>query len=249
MLTSVIDLLFWFSALIILSYFLDRMWAMSLARWIYIVFAAPGIIIHEFSHYIACKLTGAHVSKVKWISTEGGSVTHGPPKRGGIFGQSLISMAPFIGIPLFLIILGILFDKVDFFGCTLTWSHTYEWNVGSMVIGTFRSAFDLIKVNLVDNRSPWFLLYLYLAASLTTALAPSKQDFKNGWVGLSVLAVIIIVWSFAYDMFIMDLGWDAPISYFLIDLLGWVVAIGLILCIFGLILSIPFFLLKKTIRR
>ena len=118
-----------------------------------------------------------------------------------------------------------------------------------MILGTFRSAFNLIKVNLVDNRSLWFLLYLYLAASLTTALAPSKQDFKNGWVGLAVIAAAVMIWSLAFDLFMESLGWEAPVSYFLIDLLGWVVAVGLILCIFGLLLSLPFFLLKKALRR
>jgi hypothetical protein len=249
MLAAMIDLIFWFLALVLLSFFLDRLWAISLARFIYIIFAAPGIIVHEFSHYLACKITGAYVTKVKWISFEGGSVTHGPPKRGGVIGQSFISMAPFIGIPLFLILIGLVFDRVEFFNCTLTWSHDQSWNVGDMLIGTFRSAFDLIKVNIIDNRSPWFVFYLYLAASFTTALAPSKQDFKNGWVGLLVLSILIIAWSLLNDLLLKDLGWEAPVTYFLIDLMGWVVAIGLILCMFGLLLALPFYILKKVLKR
>ncbi len=249
MLSSVIDLLFWFAVLIVCSYFLDRMWAMSLGRWIYLVFAAPGIIIHELSHYAACKITGAHVTNVKLISSEGGSVTHGPPERGGVLSQAFISMAPFFGIPLLLILLALLFDNVGSFNCDLTWTHSIEWNVGSMLIGTFRSAFDLIKINLFDNRSLWFILYLYLAASLTTAMAPSKQDFKNSWLGLTLFTVLIIVWALVQDNLLSGLGWDAPVGNFLIDTMGWIVAIGLVLCLFGLVLSLPFFILKKIIRR
>jgi hypothetical protein len=248
MLTSVIDLIFWFAVLIVLSYFLDRMWSMSLGRIIYVIFAAPGIIIHELSHYIACKLTGAHVAKVKLISMEGGSVTHGPPERGGVLGQALISMAPFFGIPMVLILLALLFDQVEFFNCDLTWNRDYDWEVGSIVVGTFRSAFKLIKTNLFDNMSPWFLLYLYLAASLTTALAPSKQDFKNAWIGLLAGFILIIGWALLNDNLLDGLGWKAPGTYFILDLLGWIVAIGLVLALFGLLLSLPFFIAKRLSR-
>jgi hypothetical protein len=249
MLTSVIDLIFWFAALIIISFFLDRMWSMSLGRIIYIIFASPGIIIHELSHYTACKMTGAHVARVKLISMEGGSVTHGPPERGGLIGQAFISMAPFFGIPMFLILLAILFDKIAFFNCDLTWSRDFNWEVGSIVIGTFRSSFRLIRVNLFENRSLWFLIYLYLAASLTTALAPSKQDFKNAWVGLIIGFLVIIGWAVLNDQVLRGLGWNAPATYFVLDLMGWVVAIGLVLSFFGLLLSLPFFIAKRLINR
>ncbi|MFO8052068.1 MAG: hypothetical protein R6V01_10300 [Thermoplasmatota archaeon] len=245
MLSAVLNIIFWFAALVLLSYLLDRLWVHSLHRWIYIVFAAPGIIIHELSHYTACKLTGAHVSSVKLIGKEGGSVTHGPP-RGGVFGQALVSTAPFFGIPLVLVLIGLLFDKVAFFNCDLTWSNTFTGNVGEMVLSTFSSAWDLISKNLWTNRSPWFLLYLYLAASLTTALAPSMQDLKNGVVGLVALFLVVIGWSLVLDRVLT--GWGAPVANFLVDLFGWVVAVGLIMCLFGLVLGLPFFILKKTMR-
>ena len=114
MFAEVLNIFFWFAALVLISYLLDRLWAYALWRWAYIVFTAPGIIIHELSHYAACKITFTEVIRVKLISKTGGSVTHGPPK-GGVFGQVMISMAPFIGIPLVLILLGILFDRVTVF--------------------------------------------------------------------------------------------------------------------------------------
>lgn len=248
MLSSVIDLIFWFAALICFSYLLDRIWSLSLGRWVYLAFCAPGIIIHELSHYTACKITGAHVTRVKLIGKEGGSVTHGSPKRGGVVGQAFISMAPFIGIPIVLILIALIFDRISFFNCDLTWSRERSWEVSSILLGTFRSALELIKVNLIENRSPWFLLYLYLAASLTTALAPSKQDFKNSWIGLLIIFVLVIVWSLIYDNFVGSTGWDAPVTYFVVDLLGWIVAIGLVLCLFGTILAIPFYLMKRATR-
>lgn len=245
MLSAALNIMFWFAALIVLSYLLDRLWVNSLNRWVYIVFAAPGIIIHELSHYAACKISGAHVSSVKLIGKDGGSVTHGPP-RGGIFGQAFISTAPFFGIPLVLVLIGLLFDKVSFFNCDLTWSNTFSGNVGDMVLSTFSSAWDLIVKNIWDRKSLWFLLYLYLAASLTTALAPSMQDLKNGAIGIIALFILVIGWALVLDKVLT--GWDAPVASFLVDLFGWVVAVGLIMCLFGLVLGLPFFLLKRAIR-
>jgi hypothetical protein len=242
MFAEVLNLVFWFSALVLISYLLDRLWAYSLWSWVYIVFAAPGIIIHELSHWAACKITFTEVFKVKLISKQGGSVTHGPAK-GGIFGQVFISMAPFIGIPLVLVLIGILFDWVPFFNCDLTWSAELNGNVGEMVLGTLESAWNLIKTNLWDNGSPWFLLYLYIAASLTTAMAPSKQDFVNSIVGLLVLFGIVGGWAIFLDLVIP--GWDAPVATFFVDLFGWIIAVGMVMCLFGVILGLPFFIAKK----
>lgn len=249
MLASAIDLLFWFSVLVLISYLLDKLWSRSLARWIYLFFAAPGIIVHELSHYIACRITGADVSRVKLMGMEGGSVTHGPPKRGGVFGQALISMAPFFGIPLFLILLAVLFDNISFFNCDLTWKRNVDWNAGSILIGTFRSAFSLVKSNLLERRSPWFVLYLYLAASLTASLAPSRQDFKNSWIGIALFFVMIIAWSLLNDHLLSGWGWKAPATYFILDLMGWIVVLGLVLSLFGLILALPFYLIRKLSGR
>jgi hypothetical protein len=246
MFAETLNLLFWFAALVLISYLLDRLWSNALWPWLYIIFAAPGIIVHEISHYLACKITFAEIFRVTLISKKGGSVAHGPPK-GGVFGQVVISMAPFIGIPLILILLALLFDRIAFFNCDLTWSHDLSGNIGEIIIGTLSSAFDLIKINLWDKFSPWFLLYLYIAASLTMALAPSKQDFINAWVGLAVLAGLILGWSLALDHLLEN--WSAPVATFSSDLFGWIIAVGLLMCLFGLLLGLPFLILKKTIDR
>ncbi|MFW3145245.1 MAG: hypothetical protein ACMUIE_00355 [Thermoplasmatota archaeon] len=245
MLAAAINIIFWFAGLVLLSYLLDRLWVNALTRWVYIVFAAPGIMVHELSHYTACKLTGARVTRVKLIGKDGGSVTHGPPK-GGYVGQAVVSMAPFFGIPLVLLLIGLLFDKVSFFNCDLTWTNSFTGNVGEMIVSTLSGAWDLIVKNLWDNHSPWFLLYLYLAASLTTALAPSSQDFRNSWIGLLLLFGIIIGWALVLDHLLE--GWEAPVANFLIGLFGWVVAVGLIMCLFGLVLGLPFYLVRKALR-
>jgi hypothetical protein len=248
MLTDLLNILFWSVVLVVSSVLLERMWAYSLARWLYIIFASPGIIVHELSHLVACLITGAKVTKVVLISREGGSVTHGRP-RWGLLGQTIVSMAPFAGIPLVLVLAGLVFDLVPFFRLDMTWGHRQSWDFGNMLMGTFVSALELIRDNLFDNGSLWFLLYLYLAASLTVSLAPSKQDLKNSWMGLALVLAALMVWALLYDNFLSGLGWKAPLTYFLMDSLGWTVALGLVMSLLGSVLGLPLFLLKTFLDK
>jgi hypothetical protein len=248
MLTDLLNLLFWSVVLVLSSILLERMWTYSLARWLYIIFATPGIVVHELSHLVACLITGAKVNKVVLISRDGGSITHGRP-RWGMFGQTIVSMAPFIGIPLVLVLIGFVFDLVPFFRLDMTWGHRPSWDVGSMLLGTFGSAFDLIRLNLIDDGSLWFLLYLYLAASLTVSLAPSNQDLKNSWIGLCLVIVVLLVWALIFDDLLSGLGWKAPVTYFLMNILGWTVALALVMSLLGSVLGLPLFLLKMVLDR
>jgi hypothetical protein len=164
-------------------------------------------------------------------------------------GQTIISVAPFVGIPSVLLLIGAIFDLVPMFHCDMTWGHRPSWDVGSMVVGTFSSAFDLIWGNLVGNGSFWFLIFLYLAASMTVALAPSKKDLGNSWLGTTVLVVLVVLWAAFNDLFLSDLGWEAPVSYFLMDVMGWIVALGLVLCLLGLIVGLLPFLIRMALMK
>ena len=62
----------------------------------YIIFSAPGIIIHEFSHELFCVLSGVKVFKVKYLQLKNpaGYVEHAQPRN---FIQAFfISVGPFI---------------------------------------------------------------------------------------------------------------------------------------------------------
>lgn len=239
MMAEYINILFYFGALILLSYLLDRMWTYSLAKYVYLVFAAPGIIIHELSHYAACKITGAKVTKVVLMSKTGGSVTHGKPK-GGVMGQAFISMAPFIGIPLVLILLGLIFDH--FLGCEIIWEPDLSGNVGAVILNTFTSAMDLIWRNIIELRVYWFVIYLYTAASLTIALAPSKQDFKNAIWGLVAVLGGIFLWIAVLERAVPK--WKFPVLDVVFEMMGWIIIVGFVMSVIGLIVGLPFFLIK-----
>jgi hypothetical protein len=166
-------------------------------------------------------------------------VTHGQP-RGGIFGQAVISMAPFFGIPLTIILLGILFDKA--LGCEISWDIDISGSLGSIIVGALSATFDLIKVNLVDKGAYWFLLYVYLAASLTVGLAPSAKDFKNGMIGLVLILLLVLVWIIAMERVFPK--WDFLLLGPVVDILGWVVVVGLLAALLGSLLALPFFLIR-----
>lgn len=241
MLTGYINILFYFAALVAISYLLDRMWMYSLGRIIYIIFAAPGIMTHELCHYLACKITKTRVTKLVLISKEGGSVTHGKPK-GGIFGQAFVSMAPFLGIPLFLLFLGFIFDT--FLGSSIIWNPSLSGNVGEVVFGTFEEAFRMIWNNIVERGAWWFILYLYLSASLVIALAPSKQDFKNSIWGLLLLLGGLFLWILIMERAFPE--WGFPVLDFVFDMIAWIIVVGLVISVFGLILGLPLYLLKRS---
>jgi len=56
-------------------------------------FGFPGVVLHEFAHYIACVLTGVRVFKVKFFSFKGPAyVVHARPN---VLQGIIISIAPF----------------------------------------------------------------------------------------------------------------------------------------------------------
>jgi hypothetical protein len=201
-------------------------------------------MFHEISHLVACLLTGAKVQKVVLISRSGGSVTHGPPK-GGFIGMSLISMAPSIGIPLTLLLAGLIFDRAA--GCEILWGSSAGGTIGDLVLGTLGAGWNLLWRNLAVLREPWFLLFLYLAASLTTALAPSKEDLKKGLLGLAVLAGLTIVYILGVQRIYPP--WRFPVLGVFVDLMQRVIGIGFVAELMSFLIGLPFLLVKKMAAR
>ena len=73
------------------NYFLARVFVGRTYRYL----IAPGVIIHEYSHALACILTGARIRKVRVFHEWGGEVVHEPPRVA--LGEGLISAAPILG--------------------------------------------------------------------------------------------------------------------------------------------------------
>lgn len=73
------------------NYWLARIFAGKLYRYL----IAPGVVVHEYSHAVACLLVGARIKEVRLFEASGGRVVHEEPKLA--FGLGLISIAPIFG--------------------------------------------------------------------------------------------------------------------------------------------------------
>ena len=89
----------WMLILIVLSFLSDYLLARIFTQGKHRYFVGLGVIVHELSHYIACKLTGTRVHEVVFFEKTGGHVTH--DKRNPLI-TTVIAMAPLFGCSLFL---------------------------------------------------------------------------------------------------------------------------------------------------
>ncbi len=227
---SYIVFFIWFIFLLLLSFITERVWARIFPGMKYRFFIAPGVIVHELSHALACLLFLAPIYKVSFFSREGGFVQHGR-SRFGFLGNTLIAMAPIFGIALFL------WAVIYWFGYsleikTIDFSASGIWPNISLL---FSSAWELIKT----NAATWqFWVFAYLVVSLVSALAPSKKDFQNAFWGLIAFFLVgLVIFYFGLD------------SHFIVNLvgkyLGYVISLGVMWQIIALVIGLPIYLIRK----
>ena len=182
----------WLVLVILLSSIITRLMTSATSGFLFRLMIFPGILVHELSHYLMCKLTGAKVVELKLFERQqagrhtvyGGHVTHGPSKLP-LLGDPLISFAPVFGC------LGVM--------AVLTWAagdplefHQNPAETQESTADPLTSLMSMVRgIIYVVGRLPgqvvkhardWtFWGYLYLIISLAIALAPSKQDFANSY--------------------------------------------------------------------
>ena len=108
----------WITILLWGSKYIEWLWVRALGMRAFRLFVAPGIIVHEYSHALACLLTGTKIHEIKLFKRDGGHVKHEKPAatfmgvpflapyqegKGGklmktrALSQFLISFAPVLG--------------------------------------------------------------------------------------------------------------------------------------------------------
>lgn len=153
------------------------MWRKILSFVFFRMFIGPGIIIHESSHALGCLITGAKINSIQFFNRKGGKVVHGPAKIKFI-GPVIISMAPIFGG------LAILLFLNWFLG-----NPFQEVGVGGGAASTFVTFFNsFIHVDWLDWKT-WF--YIYCVINLLCVMGPSKKDFKNCFIGLLGISIIL----------------------------------------------------------
>lgn len=195
------------------------------------LFVAPGIIVHELAHALACVLVGADVQEINFWKVEGGHVIHTQP-RIHLLGPVLISLAPMIVMTLGLFVLApLLAANVG----DLPWIETVPSSLSGFVggyltsLGQAAAGFDWLTLK------PWLLIYLMLNVAVT--IAPSRADLHNAqWALVGLMIVVILL----FQLF----AWQLPLAVLWPPLATSLVLLGLALlaasCVRGLI-----FLLQK----
>jgi len=182
----------WLGLVIFLSNLITRLMTSATSGMLFRLVIFPGVLVHELSHYLMCKLTGARVVEMKLFEKQqaggqtvyGGHVTHESSKLP-LIGDPLISFAPVFGC------LGVM--------AVLTWAagdplafHNHPASTQELKFAPLSNLTATVQGvvyvvahlpgQIIDNAGDWkFWGYLYLTISLAVALAPSKQDFANSY--------------------------------------------------------------------
>ena len=167
-------------------------------NWRYLNYSAVrllfyvGAFLHELSHIIFCRLTGATITGGNIFSRKP-HVIHSKPKLP-LIGQLLISLAPIIGGLLFLFLIN-KYYLVNYFKIP----QFSDWQ--SVLIAPLNL---LSQINLLGWQS-WLMILLFL--NVGAMIGPSLQDLKNIWpimiillfikcsplISLSLLVIILIL--------------------------------------------------------
>lgn len=182
----------WLALVIFLSNLITRLMTSATSGFLFRLTIFPGVLVHELSHYLMCKLTGARVVAVKLFEKQqvghqtvyGGYVTHGPSKLP-LVGDPLISFAPVFGcLGVMALLTWAAGDPLEFHNNP---AEKRELEIAPMsnltaIIRGVTYAVGHLPGQVVKHAKEWtFWAYLYLIVSLAVALAPSKQDFANSF--------------------------------------------------------------------
>lgn len=188
----------------VLSYVFDMLFARILpGRFLYYTIRMPGIVLHELAHVIGCFVTGAAIKNVVFFSKDGGSVTYSKPQIPYL-GTVIISTAPLILLPLFLVLLTVFFPFIT--GSPLSFDLPSLGSSSSPFI-LLGSVTVLFATNLFIRFNGWFLLYLYLCTTVILSIAPSRQDLTNAAAGIALIAaacLVVIVSGYAPLVTLLD---------------------------------------------
>lgn len=185
--------------LILATYGLRALWVRAVPPRVLAYLIAPGVAVHELSHALACVLTGAKVHSMVLFRSDGsGEVKHGPPKLKYV-GDVAISLAPLAGCTLCLWLLGmILRAPVNFYTVRAEGVHINQLYFAADLLGLVWDDLVLFfRASAVLDWRTW--VFLYFAMCFTMGMAPSRQDLKNGAVGILVVCGVVLLVHLVVD--------------------------------------------------
>ena len=243
-----ISFVIWMFLLVGLSFFTDHILARISSPTAHRVFVGPGVIIHEYSHALACVLTGTKIHEIKLFEKSGGHVTHA--KRNP-FIMAVIAMAPLFGGILAIILLAALFGSIGvrFHGGFIDLQPSnFPEAFLALMISAGRTFYD--NIILLNAVTIFFIIFLYFVGSIAAVFAPSKADLKNGAIGLVLLFIIGIITIYieplSYIPGVVEFfNTPTPALDFIISWLSRGIAIGFIGIIIFLVPIMIIYLIKR----
>jgi hypothetical protein len=232
----------WMAVIIALGFSNDHLLARIMRDRTHRVFVGIGVIIHESSHWMACKLTGTKVFEVALFEASGGHVKH--EQRGPVI-TAFIGLAPVFGGSIFLIFLAWLFGLG---GVRYSDPAVNLTDPVSTILSLLTSAGGTLWVNLsaLSMVTLLFLLFLYLVWSMVACIAPSRPDLKNAAIGAVILSAMGALVIYIQPLSYLGLGISgAPALEFIVSRLTEVIGVGIIMTIIPLLIAIPIALLKS----
>ncbi len=208
-------------------------------------FITPGVAVHEYSHAIACLLTGAKITEINLFAPEGGYVKHGQPKLK-VVGHAAISLAPIFGCTLVLWLISWLFVYFD-----LLYIPMSLFNLGSDPGAALTTVFMGLYYLFEKNIASWsaltivlLIIYLYLVFSIASALAPSSQDFKNSiiFIIFLVLLALVLIFTKPLSYLPVDSGSGTPFLDVAVNVIGGIASLALGLEALALIVMLLIYL-------
>lgn len=220
----------------------------------WVILTAPGVIIHELSHYLMCKLFFIEVKEVKLFRPKkariDGCLGYVSYKNNhkNIFqsiGLFFIGVAPIlIGTLILAILLRILLP--DVFNKLINGIYFIKYGDSSSIIEVIRIQYRALieMINLLftkDNLSNIsFWIFLYLSLSISANIGLSVADIKGALRGLAYLFVSIFIVTFFLLLFKIQLISYLDKLYLYNTLVLIILNIGLCLSLINLVLSYIF---------
>lgn len=188
--------LIYLSLLMSVGYLTNRLLVPVFGRW-WRLFVAPGVLIHELAHVVACVIVGAEVYEVNVWKASGGHVMHGPPKLR-LVGDVFVSLAPSLLMTLALVFITPVVAE------PLTDSlflHSLPESLPGFVTGIFASVLDFFQSLDYTSFVTWLVFYLIL--NVAVAIAPSNQDLKNATWAFIALLILATGFTLLSDQFFL----------------------------------------------
>ncbi len=188
----VLAIVIWAILIVVTSYGVQHLWAPATRNRFLVILMAPGVIVHEVSHVVACLLTGATVKEVSLTNAGvAGQVEHTRPVVP-ILGQGLISLAPLIGCG----------------ACLWLATNTDVLQPATEALSNGRQPAAVVTepkafvnyladvldetwsaVQAADFQDWRTYALLYVALLMAIHMSPSQRDLRNGFLSIAVLGV------------------------------------------------------------